>query len=137
MMTSELEWDPSVLYHEFKEDETWGDSPTIPSSFDDIGDYKHCIALQYQSYFQRQDGNSIDDVIDQCVFTTHSVPSVYESDDTIFYDAYDAELLDTPKSSQTLTPETTVKSEHHFQKLQPLFGWLSTDIIQQTFEHTT
>jgi hypothetical protein len=44
MMTSELEWDPSVLDHEFKEDEQWGDIPTIPSSFDDVGDYKHDIS---------------------------------------------------------------------------------------------
>jgi hypothetical protein len=26
-LTSELEWDPSVLNHEFKEDESWGYSP--------------------------------------------------------------------------------------------------------------
>jgi hypothetical protein len=38
MMASELEWDTSVLDHEFKEDEQWGDTPTIPSSFDDVGD---------------------------------------------------------------------------------------------------
>jgi hypothetical protein len=39
--------------------------------------------------------------------------------------------------SQTLTPKTTDKREPDFQKLRPLFGWLSTDIIQQTFKHTT
>jgi hypothetical protein len=52
MMTSELEWDPSVLDHEFKEDEHWGDTPPIPSSFNDVGDYKHRIVLQHQSYFK-------------------------------------------------------------------------------------
>jgi hypothetical protein len=93
MMTSELEWDPSVLDHEFKEDEQWGDTPTILSSFDDVGDYKHHVALQHQSYFQHQDGNSIDDVINQCVFTTHSLPSAYEFDNTIFYDAYDTDIF--------------------------------------------
>jgi hypothetical protein len=117
MMTSELEWDPYVLDHEFKEDEQWGDTPTIPISFGDVGAYKHCVALQHQSYFQHQDGNSLDDVINQCVFTTHSVPSVYEFDDTIFYNAYDTEILDTPKLSQTFTPKTTVKREPDFQKL--------------------
>jgi hypothetical protein len=65
MMTSELEWDPLVLDHELKEDEQWGDPPTIPSSFDDVGDYKYHVALQHHSYFQRQDGKSNDDVIDQ------------------------------------------------------------------------
>jgi hypothetical protein len=52
MMTSELKWDPSVLDNEFKEVEKWGDTPTIPSSFDDVGDYKHRLTLQHQSYFQ-------------------------------------------------------------------------------------
>jgi hypothetical protein len=32
-MTSELEWDPSVLDHEFKEDAQWGDTATILSFF--------------------------------------------------------------------------------------------------------
>jgi hypothetical protein len=41
IMISELEWDPSVLDHEFKEDEQWGDPPTIPSDYNDVGEYKH------------------------------------------------------------------------------------------------
>jgi hypothetical protein len=56
-MTSELEWDPSVLDHEFKEHEQWRDSPTIPSDLKDVGEYKHRVALQHHSYFQRQEGN--------------------------------------------------------------------------------
>jgi hypothetical protein len=40
-------------------------------------------------------------------------------------------------SSQTLTPKTTIKREPDFQKLRPLFGWLSTDLIQKTFQYTT
>jgi hypothetical protein len=76
MMTSELEWYPSVLDHEFKEDEQWGDTPTIPGFFDNDGDYKHHVALQHQSYFQRQDGNSIDDVIYKCFFF-HSYTTFY------------------------------------------------------------
>jgi hypothetical protein len=51
-MTSELKWDPSVLDHEFREDEQWGDTTTIPSSFDDVGDYKHRVTLLHKSYFQ-------------------------------------------------------------------------------------
>jgi hypothetical protein len=38
---SELEWDPSVLNHAFKEDDQWGEVPELESSFDEIGDYKH------------------------------------------------------------------------------------------------
>jgi hypothetical protein len=72
MLTSDLEWDPSVLDHEFKEDEQWGDTPIFPSSLDDVGDYKYRVALQNHSYFQRQDGNSTDDIINQCSFSSHS-----------------------------------------------------------------
>jgi hypothetical protein len=89
IMTSELEWGPSVLDHEFKEDEQWGDSPTIPSSFNEVGEYKHRVALQHHSYFQRQDGSSTDDIIDQCNFVTHSSPSTYEFDRTLYYDTYE------------------------------------------------
>jgi hypothetical protein len=70
-MRSELEWDASVSDHELKEDEQWGDSPTIPSSFNEVVEYKHRVALQHHSYFQCQDGNSTDDVIYQCIFVTH------------------------------------------------------------------
>jgi hypothetical protein len=45
IMTSEFEWDPSVLDHEFKEDESWGNPHPIPSSSTDVGDYN--IVLHY------------------------------------------------------------------------------------------
>jgi hypothetical protein len=137
IMTPELEWDPSVLDHKFKEDEQWGDPPTIPSSFNEVGEYKHRVALQQHSYFQRQDGNSTDDVIYQCIFVTHTSPSTYEFDSTLFYDTYETEILDVPTSSPILTPNHTIKREPDFQKLRPPFGWLSTDLIQKTFKHTT
>jgi hypothetical protein len=86
-MATELEWDLSILDYEFKEDEQWGDPPTIPSSVDD----KHRIALQNHSYFRCQDGNSTNDVINQCIFAIHSSSSAYEFDNTTFYDAYDTE----------------------------------------------
>jgi hypothetical protein len=47
ILTSEIEWDPSVLDHDFKEDEQWGVVPEIESSFDEFGDYKHCVIAQH------------------------------------------------------------------------------------------
>jgi hypothetical protein len=56
----------------------------------------------------------------------------------IFYDTFETEVLDAPKSSQTIVPKTIVKSVPDFQQLsRPLFGWMSVDIIEKTFEHTT
>jgi hypothetical protein len=92
------------------------------------------VALQHHSYFQRQDGNSIADIIDQCIYFTHSSPSTYEIEDALFYDTYEAEILDAPTSSQTLTPKQAVKRDPDFPSLRPLFGWLSTDLIQKTFK---
>jgi hypothetical protein len=52
ILTSALEWDTSVLDHEFKEDQQWGEAPTINTQFDDVGDYKQRIVLHHTLYFQ-------------------------------------------------------------------------------------
>jgi hypothetical protein len=87
--TSELEWDPSVLYHEFKQEEQLGEVPTIDSFFDEVGDYKHQIIVQHMAYFQRQDGDLLDDVIDLCVFASQTSQTI---DEPVLYDACETEL---------------------------------------------
>jgi hypothetical protein len=108
-----------VLDHEFKEDEKWGETPTIPSQFDEVGDYTRRISLKHQSYYKRQDGDSNDDVIDQCIIATHTTSSVYEYDGNMFFDAYNAEILDAPVSSQDIVPRATVKREPDFKDYGP------------------
>jgi hypothetical protein len=76
--TSELEWDPSVLDRNFKEDEQWGEVPGLDSSFDDYGDYKHRVVVQHLAYFHRQDGDILDDVLDQCVLDAHTSQVLHE-----------------------------------------------------------
>jgi hypothetical protein len=71
--------------------------------------------LKHQSYFERQDGDSNDDVINQCIFATHTTSSVYEYNNTIFFDACETEILDAPVSLQDIVPKTTVKREPDFQ----------------------
>jgi hypothetical protein len=34
-------------------------------------------------------------------------------------------------------PKVLVKHDPDFDQLRPFFGWLSTDIIKKTFDHTT
>jgi hypothetical protein len=68
ILTSEVEWDPSGLDHDFKEDKQWGEIPEMESSLDNVGDYKHHGIVQHLAYFQRQDGSLFDDNLDQCVF---------------------------------------------------------------------
>jgi hypothetical protein len=56
---------------------------------------------------------------------------------TIFYDALQHKIAEAPMSTQAIIPKSTVKHSLDFQPLCPYFGWISTDIIQKTFEHTT
>jgi hypothetical protein len=71
ILTSELEWDPSVLDHVFKQDEQWGEAPSFNSQFDEVGDYKQRAILHHNTYFERQDGTTADNVIYQCIYATH------------------------------------------------------------------
>jgi hypothetical protein len=128
ILTSELECTPSILDHAFKEDEQWGESPTINSQFDDVDKY----ALYYiiiPTSNVNQDGTTMDNIIDQCIYGTHMSSSTTEHEGTLFYDALQSEILEAPTSLQALIPKTTIKRS-------PLFGWMSADIIKKTFEHT-
>jgi hypothetical protein len=74
----------------------------VESSFDEFGDYKHHVIVQHLEYFQRQDGELLEDVIEQCVLDaqTSQVP-----DEITFYDAHETELgMSAPEDSY---PEPT------------------------------
>jgi hypothetical protein len=73
------------------------DTSTIPSSFNDVGDCKHCIALQHHSYFQRQ-------MVIQLMMSKVNVYLLLIHH-LLFMSL--TEILDAPTSSQTLTPKTT------------------------------
>jgi hypothetical protein len=89
ILTSEFKWDPTVLDHDFKEDEQWGEVPELDSSFDEVGDYKHRVIVQHLAYFHRQDGDLIDNIIDQCVLDAQTSQVPHEP---VFYDAHETEL---------------------------------------------
>jgi hypothetical protein len=135
ILTSKLEW--AVLDHIFKEDEQWGEAPTFQSQFNEVGDYTQRVILHHNTYFERQDGTNTDDVIDQCIYATHMFTTTKEHEGNIFYDAFQHEIAEAPTSAQDIIPGTTVKRSPDFQLLRPFFGWMSTDILQKTFEHTT
>jgi hypothetical protein len=61
-------------FHEFREDEQWGEAPTFKSQFDEVGDYKQCVILHHNTYFERQDGTTTDDVINQCIYVPTCPP---------------------------------------------------------------
>jgi hypothetical protein len=138
ILTSEIEWDPSVLDHDFKEDEKWGEVPEIESSFDEFGDYKHCIIAQNLEYFQRQDGSFLDDVIAQCIFDAQLTEPRQE---IVFYDAHEAETTMPNEGSHPepilIGPKVTSKHEPDYHQLCPSFGWTDTETFKKTLEHTT
>jgi hypothetical protein len=74
---------------------------------------------------------------DQCIYATHLSMSPIEHEGIIFYDTFQHEVAEGATSSQAIIPKTTIKHSPDFQLLRPFFGWMSTDIIQKTFERTT
>ena len=139
ILTSELEWDPSVLDHEFNADTQWGDVPDIDTRFNEVGDYQHRVIVQHLSYFQRHNGDHLDDVIDQCVFASQTTS---DEEELPFYDAHETEVDNNPTSitpieSSPFIPKVTTRRDPAYHMLRPYFGWLSPDIIKLTFQHTT
>jgi hypothetical protein len=132
-----LEWFPSVLDQIFKEDEQWGEAPTLKSQFDEVGHYTQRVILHYNTYFERQDGTTMDDVVDQCIYATHMSATTEEHESNILYDAYQHKIAEAPTSAQAIIHKTTVKHSPYFQLLRPFFSWMSAEIIQKTFKHTT
>jgi hypothetical protein len=60
-----------------------------------------------------------------------------EHEGNIFYDTFQHEIAEAPTSKQAIIPKTNVKRSPDSQLLCPFFGWMSVDIIQKTFAHTT
>jgi hypothetical protein len=89
------------------------------------------------STLHRQDGDLIDDVIDQCVLDAQTSQVLH---DPVFYDAHETELAileGIPPAPIPSGPKVISKRDPDYNQLHPLFGWISPDIIKKTFEHTT
>ena len=147
-LTSESTWDPSVLdYNPDLDKDKWFDcisdiqpDPNGPR-FDAYGDYQHRVIVQHAAFFDRRTSDDIDDVIDRCVYHTQVTahkPIVYaayehEIDNTDDDDAF----FDPDMFEVKLDPRTVAHKPPDYSLLRPFFGWLSPDIIKETFQHTT
>jgi hypothetical protein len=96
-LTAEEKWDPTVMYHMFKEDEPWRDyahsinGNKCLSPFDDSGNYLHRLVVPYTDFFQSKYGSiDLDDIIDQCAYYAHQ--RFVEEDLVVFYDANEHEI---------------------------------------------
>jgi Reverse transcriptase (RNA-dependent DNA polymerase) len=148
-LTSESLWDPSIMDSDPLDTEHWFDAVEVPDDpnsprFDEFGDYRRRVTVQYAAYFHRHcsmDSDNIEDVVDQCVYDAHG-SSDFTNEPIIFYDAYehqldDAEHFDPETFSLKLDPRTIAHKPPDYSLLRPFFGWFSTDIIKHTFVHTT
>ena len=119
ILTSDVDWDPTVLDNTIDDDETWFDAITdlstnsISPLFHACGNYRHCQAVHFH---------------DAAVSDPHlgngllpNVPYLYK----VF--------------EQDFTPHEweTVSREPDYTSFIPNFGWQPVDIIKHTFAATT
>jgi hypothetical protein len=77
-LTFEVEWDPTVMDHEFTDESQWGEDNLAivdlisASAYDEFGQYRHRVIVNKHVYFSRFNSDDIDDHIDQCVVEAHS-----------------------------------------------------------------
>jgi hypothetical protein len=74
------------------------------------------VLVNNHLFFSHQDGTTIDDTIDQCVYIAHQT------------------TIDTTIDCLT---HTIYKMYQDFIQWRPLFGWLPPDVVKKTFMHTT
>lgn len=122
IMTSDDDWDPTVLDFVYgDDDDVWHDAITnideLSASsyfFDEFGNYRFRVVASHNIH-----DCDPDDVIDACLHDAHS-------------------------SDNHFITTTYLNFEHHISRPPPdydalaqYFGWLPTNIIKQTLAHTT
>jgi len=136
----DIDWDPSVLDVDLDDEEAWFDAMTNlppgkpPSAFDEFGDYNKRVIVQSHDVLYAWDTSQ--HIIDACVkvhtYLAHTLdPSCSPP----------SELMESTVNALTTTHESHAheinKCAPDYQALMPMFGWLPTDVIQQTFAVTT
>jgi hypothetical protein len=123
-LTSKVEWDLTVLDHEFTDESQWvEDKPEIidlisASAYNEFGQYRHRVEVNKHVYISSFDSDNITDHINQCVVNAHSTEVE-------------------PDPSTINVPKTINKKSPDYNNLLYFFGWLDADTIKNTFEHTT
>jgi len=160
IMTSELEWDPTVLDHTLTDNDNWYDcvedidQAPYSTIFYQFGNYKEQVSVQFHtSTLATSPTELIDYLVYRTHFTTqpekHKVPWHAYDTEIVLPDAapnIDYELLRTtcPEKHKVDRPETPKiaprdiqQGQPKFNLLRPSFGWLRTDTIAKTFENST
>ena len=145
ILTSEVEWDPSILDLDIDDDQEWfdaiSDDPDCPSSrlFDEYGDYIKRININL---------TSLEDHVDLCAMyhsSTHVSPIVEAEPPDDYHEYYDASPVtveniiqyEVQSSNTTSKPIHVSTSTPDYEKQLPLFAWLPTETIRKTYELTS
>ena len=129
LLTSDDEWDPTVLDHAHADDDDiWFDALSehqndiADTLFDEQGNY--LMRRASSSYFyDARTQHDIDDVLDACVCAAHPPVDFGSPDPT--------------HTTYVVFDHTVTRAPPDYSSLRKFFGWLPTDIIKKTFEHTT
>jgi hypothetical protein len=149
-LTHEANWDPSVLDHEYNSVEEWFDATqridTDPAAnrFDDIGHYRRRVVVQeydnkyYQSY--NLDVRNDPDIVVEPTLEETNVPPMDDLTETDIPHPDIVNEIPNPVEQDhdhSVKPKIITTKEPPYEMLRPKFGWLSTDVIQKTYKHTT
>ena len=143
VVTADKDWDPSVLDSDPEEEnEQWWDAEEevdehpYHTLFDEYGNYRKRVTVQHCEAFARSTSNDLDNLIDTCTLHTLDI-----KDNLHFFDAHMHQLAFEQETTPTISPAAEARSqspkEPDYSKLKPVFGWLPTETIKKTFQHTT
>ena len=124
IMTSDIDWDPSVydntiddmdVFYDANEDEVHD------STFDDQGNYRHRTIASHSThqeleFFDAHECQDYDDVVDDILDSLH--PDVLQS-------VYEVHAV------------ASAPSKRDYELLRPFFAWAPADTIRRTIEATT
>jgi hypothetical protein len=133
-------WDPSIMDHEFDEDDQLFDAisdlSADPSTnmFDEFRNCRKLILVNYSHYFDCESENPLDDLINQCVEYAHDVNIPIP---TSSYDAFSHDMQTNNKSQLIAVPKVISKKIPDYIQLRPRFGWIKPETIEKTFKLTT
>ena len=153
ILTNELPWDPSVLDFDPHDQPGWFETidsvERDPTSnlFDEFGEYRHRVTVQCSASFARADTESVEDVIDRCIYNVHHVQlrgqyKIAEAE-TIDDDYDEAEVPTNitgdhePIVNSSIKPRLSTTRDPDFAALRPMFAWLDPKIVEHTLQHST
>ncbi len=136
VVTSDTEWDPSVIDFDLTNDEEWFDAVSNDSQLklnnglcDEYGDFNRTSNLDNHTwhFFDAMESHEkdpdLETTVDMCIRDAliHNIQPF---------------VVNNGERKRT-KPITVTSQQPDYEQLRPHFGWLPTDIVKRTFAKTT